>query len=100
MTYRRFDPSKKGRAASTVNSRRNDFDLHFEIRSKATARHIAKEEAESSQQMMMTLFKTSPLERENCEMVVEQFIQRFEQLITNIINYHLDKYQWDESELE
>ncbi len=33
-------------------------------------------------------------------MVVEQFIQRFEQLITNIINYHLDKYQWDESELD
>ncbi len=33
-------------------------------------------------------------------MVVEQLIQRFEPRITNIINYHLEKYQWDESELD
>ncbi len=64
------------------------------------ARQRAKEKAESSQQIIMTLFKTSPLEREICELVVQQLIQRFESRITNIINYHLEKYQRDESELD
>ncbi len=31
---------------------------------------------------------------------VEQLIQRFDRRITNIINYHLEKYQRDESEVD
>ncbi len=33
-------------------------------------------------------------------MVVDQLIPQFEPRITNVINYHLEKYQWDESELD
>ncbi len=61
---------------------------------QAIARQIAKKEAESSQQMMMTLFKTSPLSREHYKMVGEQLMPRFEQQNTRILNY------WDESELD
>ncbi len=64
------------------------------------ARQIANEETESSQELMTTVIKTSPLSRENVEMVVDQLIPRFEQRITNLINYHLEKYQWHESELD
>ncbi len=49
---------------------------------------------------MKTLLKTSPLERENFEMVVEQLILRLKARFTNIINFHLENYQRDESELD
>ncbi len=45
----------------------------------AGVRQTAKEEAESFQHMMRNIFKTRPLSLENCEMVVEQFMPRFEQ---------------------
>ena len=66
----------------------------------AIARQIAKEEVEASQELTIALMKTSPLSKENCDLVIDQLMPHFRQENTKVINYYLDKYQWDESELD
>ncbi len=79
---RRFNSSKKCRAMSKGNSRRNDFELHFEVRIPSDrSTHSPRGSGIIPGNDDEDVQEESFVSGENCEMVVEQFMPLCEQQI-------------------